>query len=165
MNLKKTYAAGTFIAGKMFRLISVLFAISIICFVLMAFSPLDPLIQYLGGESAVVSGEKAQRIASELGLDQPYYIQYLRWIGKLFHGDFGYSTIYEQSVSSIIKEKAGASMLLLFVSWLITGLLGFLFGLVAALKEGKIPDRVLKVYKFRSCIRLSFPGEWHAGSL
>ncbi|MCR5763381.1 MAG: ABC transporter permease [Treponema sp.] len=130
----------------MLRLISVLFAISIICFVLMAFSPLDPLLQYLGGESAVVSGEKAQKIAAQLGLDQPYHIQYIRWIKKLFCGDFGYSTIYECSVISIIKEKAGASMLLLFVSWLITGILGFAFGVIAAVKEGKIADRVLKVY-------------------
>ena len=130
----------------MLRLTSVLFAISIICFVLMAFSPLDPLLQYLGGESAVVSGEKAQKIAAELGLDQPYHIQYFRWIKKLFSGDFGYSSIYEYPVMSIIKEKAGASMLLLFVSWLITGILGFTFGVIAALKEGKITDRIIKVY-------------------
>lgn len=130
----------------MLRLTSVLFAISIICFVLMAFSPLDPLLQYLGGESAVVSGEKAQKIAAELGLDQPYHVQYFRWIKKLFSGDFGYSTIYEYPVISIIKEKAGASMLLLFVSWLITGILGFTFGVIAALKEGKIADRIIKVY-------------------
>ena len=148
MQIKKMYASGaiTFAGGKVLRLASVLFAISIICFVLMAFSPLDPLIQYLGGESAVVSGEKAQRIASELGIDQPYYIQYFHWINNLFHGDFGYSTIYEQPVITVIKEKAGASMLLLFVSWIITGLLGFLFGVIAALKEGKLPDRILKVY-------------------
>ncbi len=146
MNQKKMYAAGTFVVGKLLRLISVLFAISIICFVLMAFSPLDPLLQYLGGESAVVSGEKAQRIASELGLDLPYHIQYLRWIGKLFHGDFGYSTIFELPVLTIIKEKAAASFLLMSISWIFTGLFGFLFGVIAALKEGKIPDRILKVY-------------------
>ena len=146
MNTKNMYAKGKFIGGKLLRLTSVLFAISIICFVLMAFSPLDPLLQYLGGESAVVSGEKAQKIAAELGLDQPYHIQYFRWIKKLFSGDFGYSTIYEYPVISIIKEKAGASMLLLFVSWLITGILGFTFGVIAALKEGKIADRIIKVY-------------------
>lgn len=146
MNTKNMYAKGKFIGGKLLRLTSVLFAISIICFVLMAFSPLDPLLQYLGGESAVVSGEKAQKIAAELGLDQPYHIQYFRWIKKLFSGDFGYSTIYEYPVISIIKEKAGASMLLLFVSWLITGILGFTFGVIAALKEGKIVDRIIKVY-------------------
>ena len=146
MNTKNMYAKGKFIGGKLLRLTSVLFAISIICFVLMAFSPLDPLLQYLGGESAVVSGEKAQKIAAELGLDQPYHIQYFRWIKKLFSGDFGYSSIYEYPVISIIKEKAGASMLLLFVSWLITGVLGFTFGVIAALKEGKIADRIIKVY-------------------
>ena len=146
MNTKNMYAKGKFIGGKLLRLTSVLFAISIICFVLMAFSPLDPLLQYLGGESAVVSGEKAQKIAAELGLDQPYHIQYFRWIKKLFSGDFGYSSIYEYPVISIIKEKAGASMLLLFVSWLITGILGFTFGVIAALKEGKIADRIIKVY-------------------
>ena len=146
MNTKNMYAKGKFIGGKLLRLTSVLFAISIICFVLMAFSPLDPLLQYLGGESAVVSGEKAQKIAAELGLDQPYHIQYFRWIKKLFSGDFGYSSIYEYPVMSIIKEKAGASMLLLFVSWLITGILGFTFGVIAALKEGKITDRIIKVY-------------------
>ena len=146
MNTKNMYAKGKFIGGKLLRLTSVLFAISIICFVLMAFSPLDPLLQYLGGGSAVVSGEKAQKIAAELGLDQPYHIQYFRWIKKLFSGDFGYSSIYEYPVISIIKEKAGASMLLLFVSWLITGVLGFTFGVIAALKEGKIADRIIKVY-------------------
>lgn len=146
MNTKNMYAKGKFIGGKLLRLTSVLFAISIICFVLMAFSPLDPLLQYLGGESAVVSGEKAQKIAAELGLDQPYHIQYFRWIKKLFSGDFGYSSIYEYPVMNIIKEKAGASMLLLFVSWLITGILGFTFGVIAALKEGKIADRIIKVY-------------------
>lgn len=146
MNTKNMYAKGKFIGEKLLRLTSVLFAISIICFVLMAFSPLDPLLQYLGGESAVVSGEKAQKIAAELGLDQPYHIQYFRWIKKLFSGDFGYSSIYEYPVISIIKEKAGASMLLLFVSWLITGILGFTFGVIAALKEGKIADRIIKVY-------------------
>ncbi len=148
MNSKKTYTFGafTFVGGKVLRLVSVLFAISVVCFMLMAFSPLDPLIQYLGGESAVVSGEKAQRIASELGLDQPYHIQYFRWIKNFLHGDFGYSSIYEQSVISVIKEKAGASLLLMSVSWIFTGILGFIFGVIAALKEGKIADRSLKVY-------------------
>ncbi|MBR1615092.1 MAG: hypothetical protein IJ673_06370, partial [Treponema sp.] len=42
-----------FIGGKLIRLSTVLFAISVICFALMAFSPMDPLIQYLGGEHIV----------------------------------------------------------------------------------------------------------------
>ena len=136
----------SFIGGKLIRLATVLSAISIICFVLMAFSPIDPLIQYLGGESAVVSGEKARRIASELGLDKPYHIQYLNWIKRFLQGDFGYSIFYEQPVAQVIKEKAGASILLLSVSWIFTGIFGFGLGVVAAIKEGKIADRIIKVY-------------------
>ncbi len=135
-----------FIGGKLIRLSTVLFAISVVCFALMAFSPMDPLIQYLGGEHIVVSGEKAQRIAAELGLDKPFHIQYLNWIRKIIHGDFGYSSFFEQPVVSVIKEKAGASILLLSISWILTGIFGFALGVIAATREGKIADRIIKVY-------------------
>lgn len=147
----------TFISGKLLRLLSVLFAISVISFALMAFSPLDPLIQYLGGEYVVVSGEKAAQIAAELGLDKPYHIQYLNWLKNLLHGDFGYSSFFEQPVMTVIKEKAGASFLLLSLSWFFTGILGFAFGIIAAMKEGKIADRCLKVY---SLALASAPPYW-----
>ena len=157
MKKEALFGGFRFVGGKFLRLTSVLFAISIICFLLMAFSPLDPLTQYLGGESAVVSGEKAARIASELGFDKPYPVQYVNWIKNLFHGDFGYSTIYEQPVSSVIVEKAGASLVLMLVAWIFTGLFGFAFGAIAALKEGKIADRFIKVY---SLALASAPPYW-----
>lgn len=140
------YEGIKWIGKNIIKLISILFAISIISFVLMAYSPLDPLTQYLGGESAVVSNEQADKIAQDWGFDKSYPERYVEWMGNMLRGDLGKSSTYNQPVISIIKEKASASLLLMSISWVITGLVGFGLGVLAAMKEGTLIDKAIKVY-------------------
>lgn len=142
---------------KILRGVSILFAISIMCFILMAFSPLDPLTQYLGGESSVLGTEQIAEISHNMGFDKNYFVRYIEWISAFLKGDMGTSITYNRPVLIIIVERAMSSLLLMGVAWIITGILGFIMGIVAAQNEGKLVDKIIKIYALTMA---STPAYW-----
>lgn len=131
---------------NLLKMALMLLAISVVVFVLMGLSPLDPLTQYIGGESAAVGEEQAARIAEKWGLNDPYPQRYIRWMGSMLKGDLGISLSYNRPVIDIIKERFPASLALMLTAWISSGLLGFALGIVAAMNEGKLADKLIKWY-------------------
>src|SRR5574341_2451731 len=78
----------TFLARRILQAIPVLFGISIITFLLVYYLPADPARMYAGPSATV---ETVARIRHELGLDHPFWIQYIRYIERVLHGDLGFS--------------------------------------------------------------------------
>src|SRR5260370_8350433 len=91
-----------FLTRRILQTIPVLFGISIITFVLVYYLPADPAGMYAGPSATV---ETVTRIRHELGLDQPFWIQYERYIGRVLHGDLGFSYRKQVAVTTLILER------------------------------------------------------------
>lgn len=146
-----------FTAGKLLKLMVLLIAVSILSFTLISFSPIDPVQSYIGAEMTRVSPEQRENIAEYWGLNEPKVQQFLTWGKAVVQGDFGTSLIFRAKVIDVIGERFLASLALMSVAWAISGVLGFLLGIVAAMKQGTWIDKLIKGYCFTLA---STPGFW-----
>jgi ABC-type dipeptide/oligopeptide/nickel transport system permease component len=149
-----------FIGKNFIRMILLLVGVSIVAFVLISASPIDPL-QANVGQAALgsMSQEQIAKLQEYWGVGQPPLERYLAWAKDFIRGDMGTSLLYRQSVASVIAVKLGNSLFLMVIAWLISGLLGFLLGIIAGVNRGKTADKVIKGY---SLVVASTPAFWLA---
>ncbi|WP_281176588.1 ABC transporter permease [Shouchella shacheensis] len=146
-----------FILGKVLKMATLLFALSLISFWLLSHSPVDPVQAYIGADMMQVSPEQRERIAAYWGLDKSMPEQFWLWFTSVIKGDLGTSMIFRSPVSSVIAERFTASFALMAIAWLVSGFVGFSLGVVAAMKQRTWMDRVIKWY----CLTLaSTPTFW-----
>ncbi|MFP7298490.1 ABC transporter permease [Neobacillus niacini] len=147
----------TFFGRKMIRLLSLLFAICVITFILISHSPIDPIQSYIGADMMRVGPEQREKIAEHWGLNEPPREQFFRWSSSVMEGDLGTSMIYRRPVSEIISEKFLNSLALMIIAWVISGIIGFSLGIAAGMKKDRWLDRIIKWY----CYTLaSTPAFW-----
>lgn len=125
---------------------SLLIAISFISFILMKNSPIDPVQAYIGADMLNVGPEQRERIAEYWGLNEPVLMQYANWASAVLQGDLGTSMIHRRPVSEIIGERFMSSLALMIVAWTLSGVMGFVLGVVAAMKQGTWIDRAIQWY-------------------
>lgn len=126
------------------RIMSLLLAVSIIAFVLVSASPIDPVRQYILGLGTAVSPEQRAQIEAYWGVNEPPVERYLTWLGSLLQGDLGQSALYRRPVAQIIGERFVNSLALMLCAWVLSGVIGFGLGCVMGLYRDRWPDRVLK---------------------
>ena len=122
-----------------------MFGVSFITFALLYLLPADPVRQ-IAGRSA--TAETVANIRHELGLDQPFIVQYGRYLAGLVHGDFGRSYLQRSEVATLIAARLPATLLLMAGAITCELALGLTMGLVAALKRGRPTDQALMVGSF-----------------
>jgi len=146
-----------YICKKLLRLALLLLAGAAVAFFLTAASPIDPLQANLGQSAlAALSPEQLARLESYWGADTPPLEAFLAWLSGLLQGDLGLSLLYREPVLSIIGEKLSYSLLMLFIAWLVSGIIGFLLGLLAGLRQGRPLDRLIKGYALLTAATPSF---------
>lgn len=153
--MKRSYylkAAGTYFL----RMVTLLLAVSIISFVLVSFSPVDPVQQYVGAVPNV-SMEQREKIAEYWGLNDPPLERFFAWGSSILRGDFGVSLLYRRPVIEIIGEKFATSLALMITAWLLSGILGFALGCLMGAFSGRWPDKILKKLCLTMC---SIPTFW-----
>ena len=147
----------SFLVKRLLRMIVLLVLISILSFGIVVNSPVDALQAHLGSQVSVLSEEQRAAILEQLDLDKPPAERYRKWAGNILHGDFGHSTVYNQPVGKMIVERFKETFFLMIIAWVLSGILGFLLGVVAAIKEGSWIDKIIKLY----CMALaSSPNFW-----
>lgn len=138
------------------RFVTLLAAVSVLSFILVSLSPVDPVQQYIGA-APNVSMEQRAKIAEYWGLHKPPAERFFIWAASLLRGDFGTSLIYRRPVLEIIREKFLASLALMAAAWFFSGVLGFASGCVMGVFHGGWPDRILK----KICLTLcAIPTFW-----
>lgn len=137
-----------FLGRKGARLILLLASVATLSFVLLSFSPVDPIDAYLGPSILKVSPQQRAIIAQRWGLDQPPLERFGKWAGNLLEGDFGVSTIFNEPVLSVIGKRFVTSFWLMFLAWTLSGVLGFLLGIFAGAYESSLVDRCISVYAY-----------------
>jgi peptide/nickel transport system permease protein len=116
-------------------------------------SPGDPLRSYYGEGVERMSTIEKQDAMDRLGLDQPVYIQYGKWIGNASKGNFGISFKYKQDVSVVIGDVYINTIILGGLGYILTFILALIIGIFCALNEDKIIDRfICKLGTITNCI-------------
>ena len=150
----------TFAAKKLIRMFFLLLGVSLVTFMLVSVSPLDPL-QTNVGQVALgsMSQEQVEKLEAYWGMDTPPLQRYMGWLSDVVHGDLGMSLLYRQPVASIVGERLANSLWLLSFSWAFSGILGLLLGVIAGTLRGRWPDRLIRGY----CLLISStPAFWLA---
>lgn len=153
LQLKKVIA---YICGKSIRLAALLIAISLLSFLLVSYSPIDPVQSYVGADMMRVGPEQQANIAEYWGLNEPKIEQFLKWGSSVLHGDLGTSLLYRSSVLEVIMERFLASLALMAAAWFIAGVAGFILGSLAGMYQGSWLDRLIKSYCFMLASTPSF---------
>jgi oligopeptide transport system permease protein len=123
---------------RLLWIIPVLFAVSIITFTLMHAVPGGPWAAEKAVPESVVSA-----LNQKYGLDQPVYVQYVKWVGGLLQGDLGPSYKFrDRSVNDIVAEGIWTTVQLGVMAFLLSVLVGIPLGIFAALGHNRTPDYV-----------------------
>jgi peptide/nickel transport system permease protein len=118
--------------------------VAIFSFILLDLSPINPVNTYLRG-AAVSEGQRAI-LESYFGMNVPLPTKIFHWLMYLIQGNLGTSLIYRAPVIDVILDKFAASIVLMAISWILSGVLGFLLGVVAGKNKGSWIDKAVKVY-------------------
>lgn len=92
------------------------------------------------------------KVSREMGLDQPLYIQFFRYVGNALKGDFGTSYLLNRNVTGIILEAFPNTVKLSVCAAVVAWIIGITAGIVAAVKQNRLLDRL-----FMGCALLGFP--------
>lgn len=135
--------------------IPVLLGISFITFALVTFAPGDAISLMLSGET--VNVENVERLRSELGLDQPWYIQYQNYMLGLFRGDLGMSIGSRQPVGLQIAQRFPNTLLLTVSAMFIALLISLPAGVLSAARRNRLEDYGTM---FLSMLGVAMPSFW-----
>ena len=147
-----------FIAKNIVRFVLLMLAVSFVVFALVSLSPIDP-VQANVGQAAYANMSEAKRaaFAQHWGADTPLLERYASWMGGLLQGDMGTSLRFNAPVSQVIAYRAGNSLLLMTVAWVVSGVLGFVLGVAAGVLRGSAIDKFVKGYCY---ILAATPSFW-----
>jgi peptide/nickel transport system permease protein len=145
---------GRVILHRIAGAIPVVLLVTLITFGLMRLIPGD-VSAALGGISS--TPEQREQIRHNLGLDQPYHVQLVRWYADLVRGDLGRSIFLGKDVTEATLERLPVSLSLSAYALVITLLLGLVSGIVAALRQNTWVDQAAMVF---AMIGISLPNFW-----
>ena len=120
-----------FIVRRLLQAILVMLVVALIAFLLFQYVG-DPVSQMLGQDA---TPEDRTRLRGDLGLDQPFYVQFGHFIGNAVQGDFGISLRQGRAVSTLIKERLPATLELAFAAAVIAIVVGIPMGVYTALRR------------------------------
>ena len=129
------------------------FVLSVAVFSISRLAPGDPLMSYYGERTEKMSVEEKEAARERLGLNDPMFVQYVRWVEHAAKGDFGISYKYKQDVLEVIGQRVNNTLILGGIGFVLTFLGALGLGIFCAWHEDKWPDRLLcKVGTLVSCI-------------
>lgn len=122
------------ILNRLLHSLIVLLVLSIVIFAFMRAIPGDPIVTMMGGEG--ITQDVIDQRRGELGLDRPYYIQYLSWLGDVLRGDLGRSLRTNDPVLPELLQRLAATAELAITATLLGAAVGAVVGVIAAIRRG-----------------------------
>lgn len=122
--------------------------ISVVAFLLIELPPGDFVDSYVskktqGGD--VITQEEIQEMRTRLGLDRPICVRYLKWVGGLVKGDFGFSWEYRRPVGDVLAERLPLTFVLAFSTLFFTYLIAVPMGIFSAVRQYSPSDHVITI--------------------
>lgn len=143
-----------YVLRRILLLIPVLLGVSFLVFTIMSLTPGDPA-QLILGENA--PKEAILQLRQEMGLDDPYLMQYFRFVGKAITGDFGRSYTTGREVFGEIFSRFPNTMVLAILGVIIAILIGIPLGIISATKQYSLIDSVGMI---GALLGVSMPNFW-----
>jgi len=134
-----------YLARRLIQALLILLGVSVITFALLYLLPADPVRQ-IAGRSA--TPQTVENIRRQLGLDQPFIVQYGRYLFNLVQGDLGRSYLQRSQVSELILSRLPATLILMAAGIACELVIGLTMGLIAAARRGTMLDQSLMVGSF-----------------
>jgi len=128
-----------FIIRRLLQAVLVMLAVALVAFLLFQYVG-DPVSQMLGQDA---TPEDRTRLRTELGLDQPFYLQFATFAGNAMQGDFGISLRQGRAVSTLIQERLPATLELAFAAATIAIVIGIPAGVYTALRRNSWLSQIL----------------------
>jgi peptide/nickel transport system permease protein len=147
---------GVYIRGRLLRAIPVVLGVLTLVFLMIHLLPGDPAVE-IASRGPGISPEAIQRIRVQLGLDQPLYVQYFRFLSRTAHGDLGRSIISNQAVSTMIRQQVGSTIQLTLAGIATAILIGVPLGLIAAVRHNTWVDTLSMT---GALLGVSMPSFW-----
>ena len=135
----------SYVAQRLLTFPLILLGVSVVVFVSIRLIPGDAITAMLGTEAGLLTPAQRAALATYFGIDQPIWSQYLRWLGGLFQGDLGISTIYGKPVLTVILDRFPLTLELALLSMLIALCIGVPLGVLAATRNERPSDLVVRV--------------------
>ncbi|MDU1670843.1 MAG: ABC transporter permease, partial [Bradyrhizobium sp.] len=117
--------------------------VALFVFSLLYIAPGDPAVVIAGDQA---SPADVERIRANLGLDQPFLVQFGSWVWRLLHFDLGTSIFTNLPVSAMIAQRIEPTLSLMMVTLVLTILIAVPLGVIAAWKAGTWIDRVIMAF-------------------
>lgn len=142
------------------RLVSIagiLLAVTLGTFLLMKVSPIDPVAMKFNLVGATPDPVLVEQMREQLGLNDPWWQQYVRWLGQLVRGDFGESILYSLPVATILGGALPNTLGLVFLALLMGVVVTIPLGMLSARYQDSWADHVIRIFTF---FALAIPGFW-----
>ena len=146
-----------YIIRRLLLIIPTLFLLGTILFMMLQFIPGDVASTLLASEENAASPEAIAELREELGLSDPLYAQYIRWLAKMARGDLGYSVYFNQSVWQAIKPKIDVTVTLALLGVLVAIAISVPAGIFSALFRGSAFDQAVRAV---SAVGMAVPAFW-----
>jgi peptide/nickel transport system permease protein len=146
----------SYVVQRLAIAILTLVGMSMVIFALLRLAPGD-IVDILFASAGYVNPAEKQAILRELGMDRPYWVQYLDWLGQVVTGDLGKSYRYDLPAWQIIKPLIPVTLELAALSIIVAVLIGVPAGVISAVRQDTTLDYALRVF---SLAGLSMPSFW-----
>ena len=147
-----------FILRRVVQTLIVLLVMSFVIYSLIGLMPGDP-IDIMIAANPNIAPDVAAALRKLHGLDQPLLLRYWRWLVSALQGDLGYSRTHSQPVLTMLLPALGQTCKLLISSFIISVILSFVLGILAARKPGGLVDGIISLAAFAG---ISVPVFWLA---
>lgn len=141
----------TYMGRRILLMIPTVFAISVVAFIIIQLPPgdyLTTIVSQLQSQGDQIDKAQLAALSARYGLDQPVYVQYLKWIGGILHGDFGMSFAWNKPVSALLSERLGLTIVLAVTTLLFTWAVAFPIGVYSAVRQYSVGDYVATTLGF-----------------
>ncbi len=144
-----------YVAVRVLQTLPVLLGVSLVVFVIVRAAPGDPVVNQLGIEA---TDANIARLREQYGLDDPIYVQYLRWLENVLQGNMGRSiTRGGRPVIDLIASRLPATLFLAVASMLVAVVIAVPAGVISAVRKGTTEDRAVT---FSALAGVSVPNFW-----
>jgi peptide/nickel transport system permease protein len=152
---------GRYLVVRLYSMAVTLAGLTVLIFLMLRLIP-GTVVEQLIGADAVVSQAMVAELRRFFGLDQPWYVQYGRWIGQLLHGDLGTSWRTGKPVVQLIGERLPVTVELTLLAVGFAILLGIAAGIVSAIGRDRAVDQLTRI---GALLGLSVPVFWQGTML
>jgi peptide/nickel transport system permease protein len=143
-----------FIRRRLLHMVPVIFSVLVLSFFLIQLAPGDIFTQMALNPD--IRPDTLESFRKGFGLDQPWYVQFFRYMWNALHGDFGYSELYKAPVFTLVAQRAWNTLILAVLALVIAWGFSVPAGVIMATKQYRWQDQILSVFAFAGLSLPSF---------